>query len=188
MQSDLSKRGLIKQVSGLDDETIDRLGGVTESGLTDEIPWIEEMLTDETVLSSSELTEKFRDLLVRARAEKVAESSVAQRVEAHRVEAHRGKRAERYGPDRNEDKPHLADSHPVRYETQQNDTDHPGSSRTGRDSEFRAYPYRLILGIKPCGECPDPDCGDGEVVDITNDVREMENRLARHEGQTNAIT
>lgn len=112
MQSDLSKRGLIKQVSGLDDETIDRLGGVTESGLPD---------------------------------------------------------------------------HPERDETRPIDTDRPESSRTGRDSGFRAYRYAGVLGIEPCG-CGDRECMDGKVVDITNDVREMENRLARHEGQTNAIT
>lgn len=157
MQSDLSKRGLIKQVSGLDDETIDRLGGVTESGL----PPIHLTGDHADRMTAEERSIARCDFMVKHKGAYEALS---------------------------DDKPQLVDSnHPERDETRPIDTDRPESSRTGRDSGFRAYRFAGVLGIEPCG-CGDRECMDGKVVDITSEVRELENRLARHEGQTNAIT
>lgn len=49
--------------------------------------------------------------------------------------------------------------------------------------EFRAYRYEQIWAYLPC-ECGEKDCGDAEAVNVTEQVRAMENELARYEGRT----
>jgi hypothetical protein len=56
-----------------------------------------------------------------------------------------------------------------------------------RQSGFRAYRFTRIYGVGPCDECGDPGCTEGDTVDITDQVRALENQLAKYEGQTNAV-